>query len=189
MAPPIVPQPAAPWSSPKPAGGRPVLATLEVINEGPTKGTRFDIVSPLTHVGRGPHNDVVIADDSVSDSHAKIQRREDGWVVVDMDSTNGTYVGGDRVEIDAPLGATVDLRFGGVKMLFKTAASPREGGSGTRVVVGYRPKTPLMTDAVPAEAETPADAATPSSRGLPRFLLAMVIILALAVVYLISQSL
>jgi predicted component of type VI protein secretion system len=165
------------------------LATLEIINEGPTRGTRFNIVSPLTHVGRGPHNDVVIVDDSVSDSHAKIQRREDGWVVVDMDSTNGTYVSGERVEIDAPLDATVDLRFGGVKMLFKTAAAPREGGSGTRVVVGFRSKTPHMSDAIPDEAAAPADPAAPAARGLPRFLLAMVILLALAVVYLISQSL
>src|SRR5205814_2247663 len=74
---PAVPDTPAP--RPSAPDTRPVLAVLEVINEGVARGTRFELRVPLAHVGRGAHNDIVIDDDSVSDTHAKLQRREDGW--------------------------------------------------------------------------------------------------------------
>src|SRR5687768_5644903 len=67
-----------------PARPKQVLAVLEIVNEGVLKGKRFELRSALIHVGRGEHNDICIPDDSVSDSHAKIQKRETGWYVVDM---------------------------------------------------------------------------------------------------------
>ena len=41
------------------------LATLEVISSGMLKGTILDVRSPLAHVGRGAHNDLVVSDDSI----------------------------------------------------------------------------------------------------------------------------
>ena len=104
------------------------LATLEVISSGLLKGTVLDVRSPLAHIGRGAHNDIVVPDESVSDSHAKLQRRENGWFVVDMGSTNGTYVGGRRIEGEAPLVGAPDLRFGGVKFIFGHRKPPRLPG-------------------------------------------------------------
>ena len=46
--------------------------------------------APLT-LGRGPQNDVVIADRMASRMHARIERRRDKFVLVDQ-SSNGTYV-------------------------------------------------------------------------------------------------
>ncbi|MDQ4079871.1 MAG: FHA domain-containing protein, partial [Gemmatimonadota bacterium] len=83
-----------------PPSQRPVLATLQVTSPGVLNGQQFEVRTPLAHVGRGPHTDIVLPDESVSDSHAKIQKREAGWYVVDMGSTNGTYVGGRRVETE-----------------------------------------------------------------------------------------
>jgi pSer/pThr/pTyr-binding forkhead associated (FHA) protein len=111
-----------------------VFGTLEVVNEGVSKGTRYPLRSPLVHVGRGPHNDVVLADDSISDSHAKIQRREAGWVVVDMESTNGTYVAGRRVRGEQLLGSSASVRFGGVKVIFRSEPEVVDADGGTRVV-------------------------------------------------------
>jgi pSer/pThr/pTyr-binding forkhead associated (FHA) protein len=93
---PRAPAPAAPVPA-APAPKRAPLATLEVITGGPLKGLTFEIHSALTNIGRGEHNDVALPDESVSDSHAKIQKRADGWWIVDQGSTNGTYVGGRRV--------------------------------------------------------------------------------------------
>jgi pSer/pThr/pTyr-binding forkhead associated (FHA) protein len=116
----------------------PTLATLEVVNEGATRGTRFHLRGPLVHVGRGPHNDVVVVDDSVSDTHAKIQRRDSGWFVVDMESTNGTYVAGRRVKGEQQLGKTAAVRFGGVKVIFRSEPEVVESDGGTRVIVGLK---------------------------------------------------
>jgi pSer/pThr/pTyr-binding forkhead associated (FHA) protein len=97
------------------------LATLEVLNEGPSKGIRYAIRTPLAQVGRGTNNDVRLTDESVSEIHAKLERRDDGWYVVDMNSTNGTYAGGSRVTGERRLEGAPDVRFGGVKLRFMPA--------------------------------------------------------------------
>jgi diguanylate cyclase (GGDEF)-like protein len=51
---------------------------------------------PLT-VGRGQENRIVLDNDSVSRRHCRIERRNLLWYVVDLDSTNGTYVNDDQV--------------------------------------------------------------------------------------------
>jgi pSer/pThr/pTyr-binding forkhead associated (FHA) protein len=121
------------------SGEAPPLATLEVVNAGASKGTVYRIRAALAHIGRGEHNDVIVADDSVSDSHAKIQRRESGWFVVDMNSTNGTYVAGERVRGERALGATSAVRFGGVKVIFRSEPQIVDADGGTRVIVGFKP--------------------------------------------------
>ncbi len=126
----------APAKAPAPAAfaGRAPLATLEVVAEGPLKGMKFELHSALTNIGRGEHNDIAIKDESISDSHAKIQKRADGWYVVDQESTNGTYVGGRRVQGEVRVEGAPDLRFGGVKMTFRSAAVPVSEGGGTRAI-------------------------------------------------------
>jgi pSer/pThr/pTyr-binding forkhead associated (FHA) protein len=129
-----VPSPVS--AAPTPAA--PTLATLEVVNEGASKGTLYRIRAPLAHIGRGSHNDVIVPDDSVSDTHAKLQRRESGWFVVDIESTNGTYVAGQRVQGDHPLGTTAAVRFGGVKVIFRSEPEVVNADGGTRVIVGVK---------------------------------------------------
>jgi pSer/pThr/pTyr-binding forkhead associated (FHA) protein len=46
----------------------------------------------LLAVGRGPDNDLVIDDDSVSTRHAELRWEDGAWVVYDHASTNGTLV-------------------------------------------------------------------------------------------------
>jgi pSer/pThr/pTyr-binding forkhead associated (FHA) protein len=117
------------------AAERRPIASLEITNEGPTKGTTFEIFGLLTNVGRGGHNDVVVNDESLSISHAKIIRREGSWWVLDQNSTNGTYVGGRRVMGEQPLVGAPDIRFGGVKMIFRAVAPPAdEAPKGTRAI-------------------------------------------------------
>ena len=132
-------QPSAASESPKVSSAlRNPLATLEVINEGPMKGTKFEIHTPLTNVGRGPHNDVSLQDESVSDSHAKILKREGSWWLVDQGSTNGSYVGGRRVQGEQQLVGAPDVRFGSIKMMFKSTPVPAEDeGKGTRAIAAF----------------------------------------------------
>jgi len=77
---------------------------------------------------------IAIKDESISDSHAKIQKRADGWYVVDQESTNGTYVGGRRVQGEVRVEGAPDLRFGGIKMTFRPVATTQDAGGGTRAI-------------------------------------------------------
>jgi len=154
-------QPTAPAMS-RAEDPRPELAVFEVLNEGPLKGTRFSIRSPLTHIGRGAHNDVRLADDSVSETHAKLQRRDDGWYVVDMNSTNGTYVAGTRIAGERRLEGSPDVRFGGMKMRFAPADVASEGeAKGTRAIASVE----RLRRTVPASAP-PQPTTEPAARGV-----------------------
>jgi pSer/pThr/pTyr-binding forkhead associated (FHA) protein len=162
----------APVALPTPEPVALPLATLEVVNEGASKGKRYEIRTPLAHVGRGQHNDVVILDESVSDSHVKLQRRESRWFVVDMGSTNGTYVGGHRVSGEQALDSSAAVRFGGVKVIFRAAPDAADAESGTRVIVGLKPSDQQRAPkARPIVAARPAEVrdSTETKRGVSAF--------------------
>lgn len=118
----------------RPAVARTAIASLEIINEGPMKGKRFEIYTPLTNIGRGAHNDIAIANESVSDSHAKILRKDGHWYVVDQGSTNGTYLSGRRVQGEQQMVGAPDVRFGDIKVTFRPAAGHQDVGGSTRAV-------------------------------------------------------
>lgn len=184
-----IPSPAPTPAPVVPADTRPILATLEITNEGPTKGTEFEVRVPLAHIGRGAHNDIVIADDSVSDTHAKLQRRDDGWFVVDVGSTNGTYVGGQRIAAERRLDGSPDLRFGGVKMVFRPKDLPADTNKGTRAIASVdRSKlrataatgpvaAPSSPAPAPREPQQTASVAEPKPRsGLPGWVWGVVVL-------------
>ena len=166
------------------------LAVLEILNEGPEKGKRFELIAPLSHVGRGDHNDVAIRDESVSESHAKIQRREDAWYIVDMDSTNGTYVAGSRVYGEAKVSSGGDVRFGGVKMLFRTMGGGQRATGETRVIVGVRGPDPKRAEQRLKELArgVETDDAPPAPKGAPVWLWLALVALGAFFLYLVLQG-
>ena len=55
--------------------------------------------SPLCRVGRAPENDICFENDSVSGYHAEIYHLpNDAFQICDLDSTNGTWVNGKRIQ-------------------------------------------------------------------------------------------
>ena len=111
------------------------LASL-LFRSGDLKGQRLPIKVPVVNIGRGDYNDLVIADPSVSTMHAKLQRREDVWILNDLGSTNGTFVEGERLRGEVPLGPGTTLRFGDVIALFEPLddRAPVARTHGTRVI-------------------------------------------------------
>ena len=68
-------------------------------------------------VGRADDNHIVIPDGSVSSHHAEIAFDGSSWVLTDTGSTNGTKVGGQRVET-VNLDATGAFTLGSVECVF-----------------------------------------------------------------------
>lgn len=58
----------------------------------------FSLDKDEVRIGRGPENDVVLADFSVSRNHALLQRRSGAWTLFDLQSTNGVRLNGKTVE-------------------------------------------------------------------------------------------
>ncbi|PYP73690.1 MAG: hypothetical protein DMD41_04825 [Gemmatimonadetes bacterium] len=163
-----------PVSSPPPQAVGPATAPLAhlVVRSGALKGQRVSIRTPIVNIGRADYNDVHLPEESVSTSHAKLQRREGVWVLVDLDSTNGTFVDGERVQGETPLAPGALVRFGDVQVLFDpTSADDAMGvakGGGTKVMQSMKaaqPPSPAKPAApAPKAPVKPARAATPAPK-------------------------
>ena len=63
---------------------------------GPLKGQDFRLVTGKNVIGTAADSDIVLTDQYMSARHAVIRHEEGTFVLVDLDSTNGTYVNDDR---------------------------------------------------------------------------------------------
>src|SRR2546426_5371423 len=77
---------AAPPASPT----APAPLASFLARSGALIGQRLQVKTPVANIGRADYNDLVIPDPSVSTSHAKLQRREGVWVLVDLRSEEHT---------------------------------------------------------------------------------------------------
>jgi len=82
------------------------------VAKGPRElmGVKVPIDGPVV-IGRSPGADIVIGDDFVSGSHARVMPAGDGATLEDLGSTNGTVLNGQLVQRAVPLkaGDTIDL--------------------------------------------------------------------------------
>ncbi|APR76178.1 Response regulator of zinc sigma-54-dependent two-component system [Minicystis rosea] len=113
--------------------------TLEVLEAAPL-GSRIFLIAyhrngadiiplqperPLV-LGRDPPSDVLIPDPSVSRTHARFSFVDGVVLVDDLQSTNGTFVGGRRVE-HATIDPGGEIALGGVRVRVHAAAADSEG--------------------------------------------------------------
>ncbi|HKK70669.1 MAG TPA: FHA domain-containing protein [Candidatus Krumholzibacteria bacterium] len=70
-----------------------------VILSGPHRGTEIPLDRPRIVIGRGTEADLVLADATVSRTHAVIGFRAGHFHVEDLDSANGTKVGCDAIGV------------------------------------------------------------------------------------------
>ena len=89
----------------------------------------------------------------------------DGWYVVDQESTNGTYVGGRRVQGEVRVEGAPDLRFGGIKMTFRPVAVTQDAGAGTRAIAAVNVDA-LKKQAASAQSAKSAAASAAAAKAL-----------------------
>lgn len=98
---------AVPYGAPQPAPAAapyPVAPAATVIQsgwrltvaQGPDAGASYAL-GVQARVGRSSENEIQISDPQASRYHALIQRQQDGYVVIDQGSGNGTYVNGQLI--------------------------------------------------------------------------------------------
>lgn len=93
-------------------------------------------------LGRAPTNQVVIRDERASRQHAEVVFADSGWIVRDLGSRNGTFLGGELLAGEHRLAAGDVLSIGCVELVFHPGDPPPEssgGGSLSGTVVGDLP--------------------------------------------------
>jgi uncharacterized RDD family membrane protein YckC len=78
----------------------------------------FDVADETITLGREATNKIVIADPSVSRAHAYIEKRSDGYYLVDKNSSNGTFINGKKIS-QQKLNHNDKLNLGSASLVFE----------------------------------------------------------------------
>jgi DNA-binding NtrC family response regulator len=100
-------------------GGKPLILKKArfVVVEGKDKGREMVLQKPHVAIGTLSENDLVLSDPTVSRGHAVVEETSGGYVLRDLDSTNGTFLDGVRVR-EAYLSEGSVIRLGGTALAF-----------------------------------------------------------------------
>jgi pSer/pThr/pTyr-binding forkhead associated (FHA) protein len=99
---------------PRPAAeeGRSSLPRTLVVTEGSLQGTTISLGQAPILIGRAPECTLVLDDDYASSRHARLSLQGGTWMVEDLGSTNGTFLGRSRVDAATPLEPGAPVRVG-----------------------------------------------------------------------------
>ena len=98
------------------------MAKLVLLSAGMT-GRTHELKAEKTTIGRVEDNTFQIAEPSVSSHHCEVVLKGNDVVVHDLNSTNGTFINGDKVS-ESPLKPGQILRLGQIEMRLETDAPP-----------------------------------------------------------------
>ncbi len=93
----------------KPSRGVPTK--LQVVS-GPNAGQSVPLSDQPILLGRGTDASIRLDDDYVSTRHARFATNGEQWFVEDVGSTNGTYLGSQRITSPVPVGVGIQVRLG-----------------------------------------------------------------------------
>jgi DNA-binding NtrC family response regulator len=151
------------------AGGAPIAVGDGVLVH---RGKRLAMPTDRPfNIGTDDDNDLVLDDPFVSSFHCRVLRRDDRWTLIDLASTNGTFVGGLRVG-EAELPTRAHIMIGGEELLFEREAGPIQGETPVvgELFHGMLTASPLLQRAFAqvrklAEARAPVLVLGPSGAG------------------------
>jgi FHA domain len=113
---PAAPPPQRPVAAAPVVTGQPKLITVNPIAPLPSE---YSLLKDETTMGRGTENDLVVPHASVSRAHARIQRRNGAYQLIDLNSTNGTFLNDQQVHGSVPLSPGSEVRLGEVSFIFR----------------------------------------------------------------------
>ena len=118
-------------------------------------GQRTDITSNTLTIGRAPDNQLVLQDQQSSSHHAEIRPDAQGYLLVDMNSRNGTFVNEQRLVSQTPrlLISGDVIRVGETRLNYEIAGSSDEAtmraNAGDYANPGYSPTVAVPPSSQP----------------------------------------
>jgi transcriptional regulator with PAS, ATPase and Fis domain len=103
--------------------------------DGPDRGAALGVSAGAARIGTAPGCDLRLGDPTVSRLHCEIRGRREGFSVVDLGSTNGTFVDGVRVQ-SAQLVSGATVRVGATVLRAEVGDQPSQVQLSRRVRFG-----------------------------------------------------
>ena len=108
----------SPMTAPRGAGNTKGARLVAVDRVDPVPA-EYSLMKDEISIGRGEDNDVVIPHASVSRQHARLMRRDGGFELMDLNSTNGSYVDDRQIHGSAFVSAGSRLRLGDIRFVLQ----------------------------------------------------------------------
>ncbi len=105
-------KPAKPVKPPRQRRSSRAVPTNLTVTDGPNAGQVIPLAEGPLLLGRGTDAALRLDDDYVSTRHARIATNGEQWFVEDLGSTNGTYLGSQRVTSPTPIAIGTPVRLG-----------------------------------------------------------------------------
>jgi hypothetical protein len=139
-----------------------------IISLGTNPAWQIELKPGTNSIGRGSANDFVIPDPSVSSTHCQIIVSDEGVVLRDLHSTNGTYVNRAPIQ-EAVLQAGQIIHLGGVQMSYVADSQPSISGAApvARPTATAAPKR-VSTVSIPVRAVPKGPVAVPAGGAVGR---------------------
>jgi pSer/pThr/pTyr-binding forkhead associated (FHA) protein len=93
-------------------GAADIKPTKLVVTAGDKAGMEIALSGRQLTIGRAGDSDLIVDDEYASTHHAKLVFINGEWLVQDLDSTNGTYLDGQRVATPMVVAANTQVRVG-----------------------------------------------------------------------------
>jgi hypothetical protein len=95
-----------------------LLLRVSIAKSGEDASRWPEFTKPELTIGRRPTNDIILPSDGVSGTHARLLVTGRTLTLVDLGSTNGTFVAGERVVGPRPVGPHEDVLIGDYRLTF-----------------------------------------------------------------------
>ncbi|MEX0713909.1 MAG: ATP-binding protein [Pirellulales bacterium] len=105
---------------------------------GNNQGMRFELEAGALSLGRDVANDIQLHDTEVSRRHAELARNGKTYGLKDLDSSNGTFVNGKRVD-QHELANGDEVQVGGTLMLYTCLGDESSGDLADKIDIITRP--------------------------------------------------
>ncbi len=121
--PPVRTAPSSPPANvrpaPPPGTGAVTEARLTTVNPVDPLPAEYALLKDEISLGRGETNDVVIPHASISRAHARLMRRNGAFELMDLNSTNGSYVNEQPVQGSVIVANGSEVRLGDIKFILR----------------------------------------------------------------------
>src|SRR3990172_8611583 len=104
-----------------------------IITEKGGEQRRLDFDKPEVTIGRVQGNDIILPKGNVSKRHSRIVFKDGKFIIVDLKSTNGTYVNGRRIASPLVLKDTDKVYIGDFILVVEDGAGAETGMETGRV--------------------------------------------------------
>jgi serine/threonine-protein kinase len=123
-----------------PAPAAPTSPADKVIVTGPNGSQTYELRDGVLTIGRESDSDITLPTGKVSRNHARIERKPDGSLqVIDLGSTNGTFINETRAAANAPQtwGVGVPMRVADYQFRFEPANAPKPAAAAPPPDLGF----------------------------------------------------